>query len=1238
MTLIFIRVNRIFVYKIQSILILFFLLQCDLKGLSQTDTAFWFAAPEVTYSGGSTVDYDRPIILRITTYQQAAIVTISQPAGGGLPTQVLNIAANATQSLNLTAWIDNIECKPANVVQNKGIKISATAKISAYYDVVTNGNSPEIFVLKGKNAMGNEFYISSQSLLSNSAGYTPLPYSSFNIVASEDNTLVTLKPAKAIVGHAANIPFSIILNKGQTYAAIAASQAAAQHLDGSYVTSDKPIAITLSDDNLFGQTFGGCGDLAGDQTIPTSIIGKEYIAVRGNLNSPYDKVYITPTQNGTTIYKDGVLVATKNIGDTCQLTISNSSSYINTSLPVYAYQLSGIGCEVGSAVLPPINCTGSNSISITRSTPLNLYVTLLVKTGGESNFLVNNVAGVITAAQFSVVPGTSNQWKSAKVTLLVANYPNGSVIKISNTSTLFHMGVLQGDNISGTSFGYFSDFGNIKAGAFTTTPIVCSGAALKFFADTVNSASYSWVGPNGYLSSIQNPTINNALLTNSGLYKLTVTVPGCGTYLDSTIITVKPKATSTISQSICHGQSFLGYNTSGIYNDTLIAVNGCDSIRTLNLTVNSKVFTTLYQSICEGQSFMGHSVTGVYIDTLVSITNCDTIRTLNLTIKPKSFTTITQSICQGQNYLGHSTAGIYVDTLLAANGCDSIRTLNLTVKPKAFATITQSICQGQSFLGHSTAGIYVDTLLAANGCDSMRTLNLTIKPKSFSTITQSICQGQTYLGHSTAGIYVDTLLAVNGCDSIRTLNLTVKPKAFSTITQSICQGQTYLGHSTAGIYVDTLLAANGCDSIRTLNLTVKPKATSTITQSICQGQTYLGHSTAGIYVDTLLAANGCDSIRTLNLTVKPKATSNITQSICQGQTYLGHSTAGIYIDTLLAANGCDSIRTLNLTVKPKATSNITQSICQGQTYLGHSTAGIYVDTLLAANGCDSIRTLNLTIKPKFTSNITKSICEGQIFLGYSTSGVYVDTLLASNGCDSIRTLNLTVVNTPIPSLGPNRNICQGDSLLLNPGTFSQYLWHDGSTQNNYIAKQTGTYSVTVWNGPCAGYDTFSIQQLYPIPTNFLPTTTLVCKGETLSVNGYKSYLWGTGETISTITIKRFDTLTLQVTSFDGCMGIDSAIVKDKGCTVYTIVNAFSPNGDGVNDWFAPKFTQQVTGYRFSIFNRWGSQVFTTSLQNDRWNGKLNSKDLQAGVYYYLLEFKDVDGITYERSGSVTLLR
>jgi hypothetical protein len=161
--------------------------------------------------------------------------------------------------------------------------------------------------LKGKNALGTAFLTPFQNFLNN-ASYAR---SGFNVVATENNTVVTIVPSQNIVGHAAGIPFNITLNAGQTYCAEASSTAANLHLSGSSVVANKKSAITLHDDTAEGTPYGGCADLQGDQLIPSSIIGMEYIALKGYLNGP-DKVYILGTSNGTNLSIDGTNVGVIN--------------------------------------------------------------------------------------------------------------------------------------------------------------------------------------------------------------------------------------------------------------------------------------------------------------------------------------------------------------------------------------------------------------------------------------------------------------------------------------------------------------------------------------------------------------------------------------------------------------------------------------------------------------------------------------------------------------------------------------------------------------------------------------------------------------------------------------------------------------------------------------------------------------------------------------------------------------
>jgi gliding motility-associated-like protein len=568
---------------------------------AQTDTSFWFAAPEI--SEGQLLD--RPIKINLATYAQPATVTVWQPANN-MPIQTINLAANALHSLDLTPWIDSIECKPANTILNYGLKISSTNPVSAYYEVNENYLNPEFYVLKGENALGISFYISSQTTYSNSLNYVPTPFSSFNIIASQNNTQVTITPSNNIVGHLANMPFTITLNQGQTYAAIASSSLATSHLQGSYVTSTKPIAITLSDD-LLANNF--CADVAGDQTIPISKTGTEYIAVKAALNTDY--VYITATQSNTAITVDGILATTINAGQTYSYAVINPNTYIQTTLPSYVYHLTGIGCEVGSAILPPITCSGSSEISCVRTSNSGVNVTLLVPNGGQGNFLLNGVPGAITAASFAPVVGTANQWYSAWIDLTNLTLV-GNVINIANTTSLFHLGVMQGNGGGGTGVGYFSNFNAFSANAQAFSNSVCEGDSLKLFTNPILNATYNWSGPNGFTSNIINPIVPNFQSINNGDYYLQVSTPNCGISYDTITINYLPAPVLSInsqpnSSTVCAGNAVtlnaFGANvyswsngilnnisftptTTNIYTLTATNSNGCTQTATQLVTVN----------------------------------------------------------------------------------------------------------------------------------------------------------------------------------------------------------------------------------------------------------------------------------------------------------------------------------------------------------------------------------------------------------------------------------------------------------------------------------------------------------------------------------------------------------------------------------------------------------------------------------------------------------------------------
>lgn len=86
-------------------------------------------------------------------------------------------------------------------------------------------------------------------------------------------------------------------------------------------------------------------------------------------------------------------------------------------------------------------------------------------------------------------------------------------------------------------------------------------------------------------------------------------------------------------------------------------------------------------------------------------------------------------------------------------------------------------------------------------------------------------------------------------------------------------------------------------------------------------------------------------------------------------------------------------------------------------------------------------------------------------------------------------------------------------------------------------------------------------------------------------------------------------------------------------------NAFSPNGDGINDVYKAKDGyQSLTEFHAYIFNRWGQKLFEWTNPADGWDGKYKGKDVAQGVYYVLVKAKGADGKTYNIKRDVNLLR
>ena len=164
----------------------------------------------------------------------------------------------------------------------------------------------------------------------------------------------------------------------------------------------------------------------------------------------------------------------------------------------------------------------------------------------------------------------------------------------------------------------------------------------------------------------------------------------------------------------------------------------------------------------------------------------------------------------------------------------------------------------------------------------------------------------------------------------------------------------------------------------------------------------------------------------------------------------------------------------------------------------------------------------------------------------------------------------------------------------------------------------------------------------PAPVRFLPADTVKCFYSTIPIsplNEFTSYQWSTGETTPVIHVIDPGPYTLMATDSNGCVGIDSIVIKDSTCPEYIYLpSAFTPNADGRNDLFRPKFAGAVIHFRFSIYDRWGRKVFESSDPGRGWDGSIGGKTLPAGTYVWVCAYRLFKRPEEVQKGTVMLVR
>lgn len=785
---------------------------------AQVDTAFWFAVPKLTSEHAHT-----PITLVVSTYDEAATVTVTKAYTGAQVGSTLNVAANSSSTLTLvsnSSGLSGFECNH-NQTSNNGLYIHSTAKISAYVAVCQNNS--EIYALKGANGLGTAFFVTTQFQYANGNGSSSGAYSqaknTVEIIATENNTTVTITPSKACVGHAANVPFTVNLQRGQVYTLAASSQAAANHLAGTTITSNNPVVVDVSDDSVTPyctettDNGGGSADLVADQLVPESMAGSEYIVVPSpsnvNNNAPasggsgnyyLDYAFVFALEDNTdvnivsgNINNPTITPYSMNRGDKQKYHFTSNNPvfiYANRTDPmtgdvtpasIFVFQITGAGKEFGGTQLPPVNCTGSRSVGYRPLQSANgnnksLYLTLLCDADYTTGFQINGNSNIITASDWSSVPLGPYKYCRKNVS---SNYApsatNMVTFRVTNTLGKFHMAVF---DINGSyddcSISYFSNYTtecSIHFDPNVTFSDYCQGDTIVFGFDTVDVTIYRLVGPNNYQITQEPFNRVNVQPEQSGWYKVVaMDSRGCTNepVYDSVYITIHPSVYETVYDTICPGTAYTGHGFTvpasstmdvGTYLDTLLLQTvemGCDSFLILELNIRDSVKReTVYDTVCPGHAYTGYG---------------------GLFHFPADSTVIPHTL----------TDSVHLPPVGYA--CDSVLTLVLTVRDSVFGEFSHIACNQYSWNGHTyvASGDYNQTLTDAHGCDSIVTLHLEIVEPAVEIVTsgEDFCEYGEIVLNALAeyGQYI-----WNTGDTTQFLPVTQPGLYTVTVTQGDCQ-------------------------------------------------------------------------------------------------------------------------------------------------------------------------------------------------------------------------------------------------------------------------------------------------------------------------------------------------------------------------------------------------------------------------------------------------------------------
>ncbi|MBS1651580.1 MAG: gliding motility-associated C-terminal domain-containing protein [Bacteroidetes bacterium] len=897
------------------------------------------------------------------------------------------------------------------------------------------------------------------------------------------------------------------------------------------------------------------------------------------------------------------------------------------------------GAMLASIVVPGLSATNQGGIAVDECN--NLYI------GGNASILCYNFTG----SSFS-----------PNGTIPVSSYVTD--IKFNpNTNLLYVSGVGFGGTYNAINSGMCTTFSNT-----VTTTCVGNNNGTAVVTLTTNIVSplvtYSWTNSSGTTVST---TSNSPLLSNTvnnltnGNYTVFIQINApCGPVTTATL-NINCTCSATVLANAT--SSCVGVPTSVI--NTSLNVTSITGFTSSPITYTWSSPTGVISSA--STAVVPNAAAGVYT-VFVSAPNCNSNATVQVS-PPVTFT----PIASGTNVICYN----------GSNGSASVTSVNGSTFTPFTYTWSTSPPINTSLANGLSAGTYSVLVGDAQGCVYQTSVTLTQPPLAFLTLANT---SVTCYGGSNGTASVSNIPVAN--TSPYTYTWSTSPLQHSAIAGSLSigtvscsltdsKGCVFTGTTTLiqppALSLSISSSTNYACAGTAINLTASALGgiSSSYTYSWSNGasgvSTSVSNTVGGVYnySATVTDANSCTLNAISQVTIVNNPIVLLTnKAICQGQTaILVANGASAY--TWTPTTGLNAAVGSQVSASPAGTTTYTvygyNQMCMGQGTV-QVTVVSYPEFFLSANPTQ--------ICAGQTSNITATGAQNYIWsspyiVNNNGSSALVNppstsqfTVIGFNKVDSTacsvqKMITIPVVPNVTPTISNSQTVCLGTNITLSAGGGNTYTWMPSIGLNatniqNVVCSATASnvYSVNITNNGACGSSATVAVFVAPTPTAYAgrDTTYNVDDQIFISAVGSGSLTWISGENIvcsacpyTQVTPSQNSCYVIEVTNKYGCKADDEVcLIITDNFGIY-IPNAFTPNGDGLNDTFNAK-AYSILSFKMDVFDRWGENLFTSNDITKGWDGTYKGALCKTDVYVYKVTYKGLDGKLYYKTGTVTLLK